>query len=57
MYSVDSLVPSPAVFSGPAVFRGGPGIFSHMCYVKGRKDLIQRGSTGSWNSKKSLGTR
>ena len=32
----------------------GPGIFSHVCDVKGRKvvDLIERGHTGAQNSKK-----
>ena len=37
--------------------RGGPGIFSHECNVKGknggRKDLIGCGRTGAQNNKKS----
>ena len=50
---------SLALFPGPRCFRlheerGGPGIFSHMCNIKGRKDLIECGHTGDQNSKKSL---
>ena len=36
--------------------RGGPGIFSHVRDVEGRKvikELIERGYTGAQNSKKS----
>jgi len=33
--------------------RRRPGIFSHVCDIKGRKDLIEHGRTGAQNSKKS----
>ena len=47
-----------ASFPGPHCFclhkeRRGPGIFPHVCGVKGRKDLIECGHTGAQNSKKS----
>ena len=47
-----------ASFPGPHCFhvheeRRGPGIFSHMCYVKSRKDLIECGRTGAQNSNNS----
>ena len=49
-----------ASFQGPhATFgrtkeRGGPGMFPHVCDIKGRKDLIERGRTGA---QKIKGTR
>ena len=33
--------------------RRGPGIFSHMRDVKGRKDFIEHGHTGAQNGRKS----
>ena len=46
---------SPAVTSMELLHeeRRGPGTFSHVRDVKGRKDLIEHGRTGAQNSKKS----
>ena len=44
-----------ASFPGPCCFQecGGPGIFSHVPDVKGRKNLIECGHAAAQNSKKS----